>query len=136
MSNERSFSNVSSIFFRELKGSEKKANLTLASKKQLLQKIINIPKRFTHPDEQERKSNFTISKLEFDKTVLRVQRLFSAQDLHLEAYRKLFSRYHPKPHEFYVWRPFLPQKTFQKSQTDFKKVLSTIQLRRRRIEKF
>ena len=135
MKKELDVSNLVELFIS--KTADQSTHLA-AFHKQFFHRIsLSNPKRLTYHLREVNQERFKYSVSTTDEMAFTVHQLFNAQDLCLEAYRRIFFIYHRKPHVYSVWRPFSAQRVFSKvSRSHFNKALSTIHLRERRIKKY
>jgi hypothetical protein len=135
MPDSRSYSTVVGECFQGLKTSQRQKNVERLLRNQIIYKIVSMPKRIGTCCELSSSLKSKVNTLHDYSSAKEIQKLFYAQDLHLDSYRRLFYYYHHDTHHFLPWKPFLTQKIFQKiSKGEINKQVSTYQMRKCRIE--
>ncbi len=140
MGHDETFSQVTEVFLQESKNNLKikESSLSPFLKKQFHYRIFFASKQlFARFKRSGYERQIQVSLHMLNETTQLINRLFEAQDLCLDTYRRIFFSYHPAYRRYCVWKGISTQKVYQKiSKNQSGKELSTVQLREKRIKKY
>ena len=132
---DRSFEKFLNDLFSNLTSQEDRKKAPTSFKRQFLRKIASFTQQLKPKELNMKPHAFCITAEEVDTLNRRVRRLFSDQDLQLQGYHKIYSRWHQKRRDFRFVRSFSLKKTLETSNIEEMKMMNTILLRKRRIDR-